>query len=110
MADRQGSFRRRGVAERAVGDRGGVSHVPSLWLTTETCVLKAPCGTDKGCLRRCQPPWVYPGPEVFISWQGCGGTWLSAPGRMSLSRALLAPCSYPGCLWRRPGVVSQDWL
>lgn len=58
MAGRRGPFRRRGLAERAVGGHGGVSPVPSLWLMTETFVLKAPCGTDKGCLRRCQPPWA----------------------------------------------------
>lgn len=106
----QGSFRRRGVPERPVGGHGGVSHAPSLRLMIETSVLKGPCGTDKGCLRRCQPPLVYPGPGSLISWQGSEGTWLSAPGRMSLFRALSAPCSCPGCLWRRPGVVSQDWL
>lgn len=91
----QGSFRRRGVAERPVGGHGGVSHAPALRLMIETSVLKGPCGTDKGCLRRCQPPLVYPGPGSLISWQGSEGTWLSAPGRMSLFQGWLSTLFLP---------------
>lgn len=94
MADRRGSCRRRGVAEKAVGDHGGVSHVPSLWLMIETFVLKAPCGTDKGCLRRCQPPWA--GSLLFLG-KGVRARGCQHPEGCR-SPGLSAPCSYPGCL------------
>lgn len=91
----QGSFRRRGMAERAAGGRGGVSHIPSLRRMIETLVLNGPCGPDKGCLRRCQPPLVYAGPGSLISWQGCEGTWFSMPRRMSLCQGSFSTLCLP---------------
>ena len=55
-------------------------------------------------------PWFTLGQEVLFLGKGVRARGCQHPEGCRSSRAGSAPCSCPGCLWRRPGVVSQDWL